>query len=112
MQVEKQQGKNVKASFVEDKGISILTIKDEGELITYDAQKDGGDPVTKLVVGVTFDGQSKNDPKKWSMNAKSQNALIDKWGTNTEKWIGKDVEIKTEGEGEFKHISVDTLRTK
>ena len=114
MKVEKGNtgGNNLKVEFVHEKKITSLKIKDEGEMVTYEAKKEGDSPSTKLVIGVSYTGQKDGDPNKWSMNNKSRNALIDIWGDDTENWIGKTAEISTSGEGEFKHIVVDTLRTK
>jgi len=114
MKVEKgNTGANtIKVEFVLEKKITSMKIKDEGEMVTYEAKKAGDSASTKLVIGVSYDGQSDGDPTKWSMNNKSRNALIDIWGDDTNDWIGKTAEISTSGDGEFKHIVVDTLRTK
>ena len=32
----------------------------------------------------------------WTMNKKSQRALISKWGNNTHAWIGKKIRLRTE----------------
>ncbi len=114
MKVEKGNtgGNNLKVEFVHEKKITSLKIEDEGEMITYEAKKEGDSPSTKLVIGVSYNGQSDGDPNKWSMNNKSRNALIDIWGDDTAEWVGKTAEISIAGEGEFKHIVVDTLRTK
>lgn len=112
MKIDKALGDTIKVALIEEREISVLKIKDEGTLVTYDPQNEGEKPVEKLVIQVTFDGQSKNDPFKWSMNNKSRNALIDKWGSDTEKWIGKEAEINVNGEGKMKHITVDPIRTK
>jgi len=114
MKVEKGNtgGNNIKVEFVHEKKITSLKIEDEGEMVTYEAKKEGDSPSTKLVIGVSYNDQSDGDPNKWSMNNKSRNALIDIWGDDTANWVGKIAEISTSGEGEFKHIVVDTLRTK
>lgn len=114
MKVEKGNtgGNTIKVEFVHDKKITSLKIKDEGDMVTYEAKKEGDSASTKLVIGVAYDGQGDGDPNKWSMNNKSRNALIDIWGDDTADWVGKTAEISTSGDGEFKHIVVDTLRTK
>ncbi len=114
MKVEKgNTGANtIKVEFVHKKKITSLKIKDEGEMVTYEAKKEGDSASTKLVIGVSYEGQGDGDPTRWSMNNKSRNALIDIWGDDTADWVGKTAEISTSGEGEFKHIVVDTLRTK
>ena len=81
-------------------------------MVTYEPKKDGETASTKLVLGVSYEGQGKEDPQKWSLNNKSRNALIDIWEDDTANWVGKTVEIALSGDGEYKHIIVDTLRTK
>lgn len=114
MKIEKGNtgGKNLKVEFIQERKISSLKITDEGEMITYEAKKDGDKASTKLVIGVIYEGIRKEDPEKWSLNNKSRNALIDVWGDDTAEWVGKTAEITISGDGEFKHILVDTLRTK
>jgi len=114
MKVEKGNtgGNNLKVEFVQERKITSLKVTDEGEMVTYEAKKEGETASTKLVVGVSFEGQKDGDPNKWSLNNKSRNALIDIWGDDTEKWIDKVAEISISGDGDYKHIIVDTLRTK
>ena len=114
MKVEKGNtgGNTLKVADVVEKKLTKLKITDEGEMKTYEGEKEGDKSTTKLVVGISYEGQNKGDPTKWSMNNKSRNALIDIWGDDTENWIGKEAEIQLEGTGEYRHIVVDTLRTK
>jgi len=114
MKVEKGNtgGNNLKVEFVEERKLIQLKILDEGRMETYEPQKEGEKSSTKLVCGVSYDGQKTGDPTDWSMNNKSRNALIDIFGDDTAAWVGKEVEITLEGTGEFKHIMVDVLRTK
>lgn len=105
-------GNRLNADYVEKNRIAKLTIVDEGEMVTFQPQKEGDKPSTKLVIGVSYEGMKDGDPNQWSMNNKSRNALIDIWGDDTQNWIGKTAEINISGEKEFKHIVVDTLRTK
>lgn len=114
MKVEKGNtgGNNLKVEFVQQRKISSLKITDEGEMVTYEAKNDGEKSSTKLVLGVSYDGMRKEDPQKWSLNNKSRNALIDVWEDDTAEWVGKTAEITISGDGEYKHILVDTLRTK
>ena len=44
------------------------------------------------------------------MNNKSRNALIDAWGSDTDKWVAKSIPITIGGSGEMKHILVDSMR--
>lgn len=106
-------GNYISVEDAEKRGITSFKILDEGELDTY-TPKEGepGKPTTRLVVEVSFDGQKSTDAKHWKMNDKCRNALIDLWTDETEKWIGKIVEITFAGEEKFRHIAVDMLRTK
>ncbi len=114
MKVEKGNtgGNSLKVADVMEKKLTKLKITDEGEMKTYEGEKEGDKTTTKLLIGISYEGQTKSDPSQWSMNNKSRNALIDIWGDDTEEWIGKEAEISLSGDGEFKHIVVDTLRTK
>ena len=105
-------GSNLKAAFVEERKISSVKIDDEGEYVTYPAKKEGDKESTKLVIGVTYDNQTDSDPNRWSMNNKSMNSLIEKWGDDTAVWVGKSVEINLAGEGDYRHLVVDEIRTK
>ena len=104
-------GDNLKVDFVLSNRISQLTIVDQGEMVTYEPKNVGDKPVTKLIVGIEYQGQKQGDPSKWSMNNKSRNALIDIFGDETSKWVGKKIDIAISGDGEYQHIVVDTLRT-
>jgi len=114
MKVEKGNtgGNTLKVADVVEKKITSLKITDEGVMRTYEGEKEGDKSTTKLVIGVTYDDQREGDPTFWSMNNKSRNALIDIWGDDTADWVGKTAEISISGDGEYKHIVVDTLRTK
>jgi len=114
MKVEKGNtgGNTLKVVDVVDKKLTSLKITDEGEMRTYEAEKEGDKSTTKLVIGISYNGMGDGDPKQWSMNNKSRNALIDIWGDDTANWVNKTVEIQLEGSGEYRHITVDSLRTK
>ena len=106
-------GDNIKVDFVEERGITTLEILNEGELDTYTPKEDSGDkPTTRLLVEISYDDQKPTDPKHWRMNNKSRNSLIDIFGDDTEKWIGKKIEISLTGDDKYRNISVDILRTK
>jgi len=114
MKIEKGNtgGNTLKVADVIEKKLTRLKITDEGEMKTYEGEKEGDKSSTKLVIGISYEGQKQGDPDKWSMNNKSRNALINIYGDDTETWIGKEPEIQLEGTGEYRHIVVDTLRTK
>ena len=63
---------------------------------------------------ITYDGFSENKgmPDTWTLNSKSKNALIDAWGDETDDWKDKAIPITLNGDGEYRHITVDTLRIK
>jgi len=114
MKVEKGNtgGNTLKVADVVEKKLTKLKITDEGEMKTYEGEKDGDKSTTKLIIGISYEGQKKGDPDRWSMNNKSRNSLIDIYGDDTEDWIGKEPEIQLQGTGEYRHIVIDTLRTK
>ena len=114
MKVEKGNtgGNTLKVADVIEKKLTKLKITNEGEMKTYEADKDSDKSTTKLLIGISYEGQKDGDPTHWSMNNKSRNALIDIWGDDTADWMGKEAEIQLEGTGEYRHIVVDTLRTK
>lgn len=105
-------GNSLKVADVVEKKLTSLTITDEGEMRTYEGEKEEDKSTTKLVIGISYEGQRKGDPDRWSMNNKSRNALIEIFGDDTADWVGKEPEIQLEGTGEYRHIVVDTLRTK
>lgn len=109
-------GNNIKAKDMEAMRVTQLTIVDEGEMVTFTPKRKEGDkedpkPTTKLIIGVTYKGIRDGDPTRWALNNKSRNALIDLWGDDTEKWIGKTADITYAGESEYRHIIVDDIRT-
>lgn len=116
MKVEKGAtgGNNLKVKHVLEKKITKLKITDEGEMITYQPKEGDKNQTasTKLVIGISYEDMQDGDPDKWSMNNTSRNSLIDIYGDDTEKWVGKEPEIQLEGTGEYRHIVIDNLRTK
>jgi hypothetical protein len=113
MQVEKvsESGDFLKAKFVESNKITELQITDARtiEIVTFEG-KDGKADQQKVQCEVTYSGQGKEDPFKWTMNNKCRNALIDAWGTDTDNWVNKKIPINLGGDGEMRHILVDTMR--
>ena len=114
MRVEKGStgGNNLKVEFIEERKITSLKIVDEGNMVTYEAKNADEKSNTRLVIGVNYEGRKDGDPDRWSLNNKSRNALIDIWGDDTKNWIGKTAEIALSGDGEYRHITVDILRTR
>ena len=116
MKVEKGNtgGLNITAKLVKDKSITTLKILGEGEMKSFtNEDKATGKNVTteKIALPVEFNGQGPEDPKTWVLNNKSLNALIDIFGAETSTWVGKLVQIQLSGDGDYRHITVDTLRT-
>lgn len=114
MKVEKGNtgGDNITVEFIEKRKLTKLKILNEGEMDTYEPQKPEEKSSTRLLMEVSYEDQAEGDPKHWRMNNKSRNALIDVYGDDTKDWIGKEPEITLDGTGDYRHIMVDTLRTK
>ena len=112
MIVERQaSGAFLSAKLVEDLRITSVVIKDEGRWETYTPQ--GKDQeIKKFVVSIDYRGRKEGEPDKWSCNKKSFNAIFDLYGPDTAKWIGKTVELTLEGSGEYRHIAVDSVRSR
>ena len=111
----KSEGGNyLKHKFVTEEGITALKIENAGDDVVFTNTNKKGEEVTvhKWQLEVSYDGQKEKDPNVWTMNNTSFNACLDLFGDETEKWIGKTVEITIGGEGEMKHIKVDTVRSK
>lgn len=106
-------GEFLKASFVKTNKIVELKImnKDDFERVTFEG-KDGKKSQTKLQAKVIYNNYKPGSdmPNKWTMNGKSQNALIEAWGDDTDNWVGKKIPITIAGEGEMQHILVDSMR--
>tara|TARA_R110000787_G_scaffold98863_1_gene203258 strand:- start:29 stop:376 length:348 start_codon:yes stop_codon:yes gene_type:complete len=104
-------GSYIKAKFVKDNKITELQITDARTIkeVTFEG-KDGKPAQTKLQCDITYKSQGKDDPSSWTMNNKSKNAIIDAWGTDTDKWISKTIPITLGGSGEMEHILVDAMR--
>jgi hypothetical protein len=71
--------------------------------VKYEADLKGGDIITILDAGVEEEGQygkqfnfkikTRNGEKKFNFNQKTQNVLIEEFGDDSEKWIGKNVKV-------------------
>jgi hypothetical protein len=86
--IEKQSGNYLKGDFVKEKGLTQLKITSEPK----DVQGDFG---IKLECQVSYENFSTGSPSTWTLNKKSRNALIDKLGNDTAKWIGFNVPVET-----------------
>lgn len=105
-------GDFLKAGYVEEHKITELKIMSEVSIARF--EKEGKPTVEKFQFGIEYEGFSKNKgmPDTWTLNSKSKNALIDAWGDETDDWKGKTTPITLSGDGEYRHIMVDTLRIK
>jgi len=107
-----ESGIYLKPSYITENRITELTIVSPGEIVTFDDKN--GNTIEKLQCDVTYEGYqlNKDMPHKWTLNQKSENILIDEWGRKTEDWMNKSIPITINGDGDYKHILVDSLRIK
>ena len=110
MLVEKVEiGNFLTAGFVRERRVTTLRVTDAGTMVTFEQK---GRSVEKISLGIEYEGMKGEDPNTWTLNNKSRNALIDIFGNDTAKWVGRVVEINLDGSGEYEHITVDTMRTR
>ena len=86
----------------------IVTFKDEGAWEESSKYKyDDGNPVKSYVMTVTYEGQE----KKLKINKASRVALIDAFGNDTKKWIGRQASIfvMPTANGQNKTIILDPI---
>ncbi len=57
---------------------------------------------------VSYLGQTEDDPKFWTLNKKSRNSLVDKFGTDSTKWMSVKIPIETAPTEKGRAIYVDT----
>lgn len=103
-------------NFVKDRNVLGLTIVGAGELQTYEPpansqQQQQKQQEPRLVLPISYQSQSAEDPQLWRLNGSSRNALIKLWGKDTQNWIGKKVDITLVSNKEYTYISVDAMRT-
>ena len=108
--VKKTEGGNyLKWKYVEEEEITELKIV--SEVIEVEFNKDG--KVSKRYqADVEYEGQGKNDPLVWTLNAPSSNTLMDLISDDTDEWRDVNLPITIDGAGEFKHFKVDKVRLK
>ena len=80
---------------VQEKGVKKVRITSEPKMVDTEYE---GKKSTRLEC-VCSTGLE--DPKQvvWQMNPTTQNYLIEKFGTETKNWIGKDIEIQVKQAG-------------
>ena len=78
---------------IKSAGKAIFTPTEYRELVNNFAE--GDDDKTKPGFVGDLRTSKKGDPATflWSPNQTSINSLIDKWGEDTDKWLGKQVEL-------------------
>jgi hypothetical protein len=103
--IEKQTGEYLKGDFVKDRDIRELQIVST----PMDVESQFG---TKLQCDVTFAGQTKEDPFKWTLNKKSRNILVEYFGTNDADWVNKTVPIESAPTEKGRAIYVDEAKLK
>lgn len=86
---------------MKERGIDTLII------VTEPKEVDGKFGV-KPECEVSFQGQTEDDPHSWTLNKKSTDALIDKFGTDSKKWMGSKIPIETAPTEKGRAIYVDT----
>ena len=81
-----------------DNGIKEVTILDEFDFVEKEYE---GKKRNRLQGKVKTDVK---DPSEciWSMNVATQNYMIDKFGSNTAKWVGQKIEIAIKKAGNMK----------
>ncbi|MDE0265550.1 MAG: hypothetical protein OXK17_00770 [Thaumarchaeota archaeon] len=112
MLLDEAEGDYLNASFVQRRKLTTVRIVDEGEIKQIEDKKNKGKIIEKPCFGITYVGQGNNDPFKWTLNNKTRNALIDLFGHDTSQWINQNVEITLAGDGEYRHATVDMVRTR
>ncbi len=92
---------------MKERGIEVLII------VTEPKEVDGKFGI-KPECQVSFQGQTEDDPKFWTLNKKSTNALVDKFGTDSTKWMGVKIPIETAPteKGRAIYVDIDKLNKK
>ena len=85
----------LKKAIVQDQGVKKLTIVEEP--IEVDSEYEG--VKSKKIEAICTTEVLDPSKVKWHMNNTTRNFLIDKFGSDTKKWIGKTVEITIKQSG-------------
>jgi len=109
--MERQQdvGEYLGATFVKANKITSLKLVGEPRSVTTDFD---GKEKQRYEWDVEYAGKTASGPQKWRLPAHSINALIDKYGEDSDKWIEQDLPIKVDGSGAYEHVAIDELRLK
>jgi len=94
------------AKFIQDNKVAEVKLASDvrEESNRFDQNK------KQFVVDVTYQGLVKGSPNRWKLGGAAINALIDKFGDDTAKWVDQTIPITVGGEGMYQHVTVDTLR--
>jgi hypothetical protein len=108
--IEKQTGEYMKGEFVKERQITDLKIEDEPKDVS-------GEFGVKLECKVSFAGQMKEDPFKWTLNKKSRNVLIEHFSVPGTKFdsvilVGQTIPVETGATEKGRAIYVDEARLK
>lgn len=85
----------LKRAHVQEKGIKVIIIEEEP--IEVDTEYEG--VKSKKIEAVCSTEVLDPTMVKWHMNNTTRNFMIDKYGSDTKKWVGKKVEITIKQSG-------------
>lgn len=103
MQIEKAQiggtpylGKKI----ISEKKVTKVKIASEPVLVDVEFEQADGTVKKSKRLECTCKTQVE-DPKEvvWQMNATTQNYLLEKWGSETKEWVGKELDIAVKQAG-------------
>ena len=79
----------LKKSVVNDQGVKKVKIIEEPLLVEKEFEGKKSIKVEAICSTQVLDPAK----VKWTMNATTQNYMIDKYGKNTKNWVGKEIEV-------------------
>lgn len=85
----------LKKALVQEKGVKTITIEEEP--IEVDTEYEG--VKSRKIEAICSTEVLDPTMVKWQMNNTTRNFLIDKYGSDTKKWIGKKIEITIKQSG-------------
>lgn len=103
-----EAGNYLKGEFVKERGITSLDISN-AKNVEFEQE---GKKKIRVQVDVTYKGQGKDDPNKWTMNQTSARVLAEHFRSDdSEKWHGK-IPIETAPTEKGRAIYVDKIELK
>ena len=109
MKVEVDRSEYLKPKFMEERGITVVTILGEGEISTFNDEKTH-EVKHRNTVPIDFAGRQDGDPDKWTLNNKAAKIMTKIFGDDTKSWIGHKIELLVIKD-KYTYITVDELRT-